>query len=95
MFDLYNVNILSYGCMCAGCECQIFMLNTVFNTMLLYADDTSIVITESNATATKYQASSLLSDINSWFRNNLLLLNLNKTQYLEFRTKNYNVNELA
>ena len=32
-------------------------------------------------------------DINTWFKVNLLTLNLNKTQYLEFRTKNYhNVN---
>ena len=27
------------------------------------------------------------NDINSWFKSNLLLLNLNKTQYLEFSTK--------
>ena len=28
-------------------------------------------------------------DINTWFKVNLFTLNLNKTQYLEFRTKNY------
>ena len=57
------------------------------DTTLLYADDTSIIITESSYTATKQQATSFLNNINSWFRNNLLLLNLNKTQYLECRTK--------
>ena len=32
-------------------------------------------------------------DINTWFKVNLFTLNLNKTHYLEFRTKNcYNVN---
>ena len=62
--------------------------------MLLYADDISLVITESSSTALKQQATSLLNDINSWFKSNLLLLNLNKTQYLEFSTKNSATNEL-
>ena len=31
----------------------------------------------------------MFQDINTWFKVNLLTLNLNKTQYLEFRTKNY------
>ena len=34
------------------------------NTMLLYADDTSIIITEPDPTAAKQQAISLLNDIN-------------------------------
>ena len=38
-------------------------------------------------------ANQTFQDINTWFKVNLLTLNLNKTQYLEFRTKNYyNVN---
>jgi hypothetical protein len=69
------------------------IINAKNNNMLLYADDTSIIITESSGIATKYQALSLLSDINLWFRNNLLLLNLNKTQYVEFRTQTYNIRE--
>ena len=64
------------------------------HTLLLYTDDTSLVITESSSTALKQQATSLLNDINSWFKSNLLLLNLNKTQYLEFSTKNSATNEL-
>jgi len=37
---------------------------------------------------------SLYSNINTWFKVNSLTVKLNKTQYLEFRTKNYynNVN---
>ena len=31
----------------------------------------------------------MFQDINTWFKVNLLTLNLNQTQYLEFRTKNY------
>jgi hypothetical protein len=54
--------------------------------MVLYADDTSIIISDSNPEFTS-QANSLFHNINTWFKNNLLLLNLNKTQYLEFFTK--------
>ena len=36
----------------------------------------------------------MFQDINTWFKVNLFTLNLNKTEYLEFRTKNYyNVNK--
>jgi hypothetical protein len=70
-----------------------FITNAKNNTMLLYADNTSIVITESSTTAIKHQAFSLLIDINSWFKNNLLLLNVYKTQYLEFRAKNYSISD--
>jgi len=71
------------------------IINAKNNTMLLFADDTSIVITESSTTAIEHQAFSLLNDINSWFKNNLLSLNVSKTQYLEFRAKNNNTSELT
>jgi hypothetical protein len=59
------------------------IMNAKNNTMLLYADDTSIVITESSTANVKHQALSLLNDINSWLKNNLLnSLNVKKTQYL-------------
>jgi len=54
------------------------------NNMILFADDTSIIITDTNQT---------FQDINTWFKVSLFYLNLNKIQYLEFRSKNYyNVN---
>jgi hypothetical protein len=56
---------------------------------LLYADDTSIIVTDPNIVTIRTQVNSLLKDINSWFQNNLMLLNLEKTQYLEFRTKTH------
>jgi hypothetical protein len=52
--------------------------------MVLYSDDTRIIMTESNPTAFNQLSNSLIHEINTWFRNNLLILNLNKTQYLEF-----------
>jgi hypothetical protein len=52
--------------------------------IVLYADDTTIIYTNSNKTNYILQISSLLADLNNWFQSNLLNLNLNKTNYLEF-----------
>jgi len=61
--------------------------------MVLFADDTSIIITDTNRRDFNINANHMFQDLNTWFKVNLLTLNLNKTQYLEFRTKNYyNVN---
>ena len=63
------------------------------NNMALFEDDTSIIITDTNRRDFNVNANQTFHDINTWFKANLLTLNLNKTQYLEFRTKNYhNVN---
>jgi hypothetical protein len=63
------------------------------NNMVLFADDTSIIITDTHQRDFNINANQTFQDINTWFKVNLLTLNLNKTQYLEFRTKNYyNVN---
>jgi len=63
------------------------------NNMVLFADDTRIIITYTNRRDFNVNANQTFQDINTWFKVNLLTLNLNKTQYLEFRTKNYyNVN---
>ena len=61
--------------------------------MVLFADDTSIIITDTDQRDFNVNANQTFQDINTWFKVSLLTLNLNKTQYLEFRTKNYhNVN---
>ena len=63
------------------------------NNMVLFADDTRIIITDTNRRDFIVNANQTFQDINTWFKVNLLTLNFNKTQYLEFRTKNYyNVN---
>jgi len=59
------------------------------NNMVLFADDTSIIITDTNRRDFNVNANQMFQDTNAWFKVNLLTLNLNKTQYLEFRTKNY------
>ena len=63
------------------------------NNMVLFADDTSIIITDTNRSDFNVNANQMFQHINTWFKVSLLALNLHKTQYLEFRTKNYyNVN---
>ena len=56
------------------------------NNMVLYVDDTSIIITEPNKLSYKINLNQTFKDINTWFKANLLKLNFNKTQYMEFRT---------
>ena len=63
------------------------------NNMVLFADDTSIIITDSNKPEFNININQMFQDINTWFNVNLLTLNFSKTQYLEFITRNYyNVN---
>jgi hypothetical protein len=53
-----------------------------------YADDTSFIITNPSPMEFANELNKVLADVNEWFRNNLLSLNLNKTTYLQFRKKN-------
>jgi len=52
--------------------------------VVLFADDTSIIITSPNQEGLQIALNRTLSDINSWFKANFLSLNLNKTYYLQF-----------
>jgi hypothetical protein len=55
--------------------------------IVLFAVDTSTIITSSNQEL-KTVLYKTLSDINLWFKTNLLFLNINKTYLLQFRTNN-------
>jgi hypothetical protein len=55
--------------------------------VVLYADDTSIIITSLNPTDFTNSANKILQDINKWFTTNLLSLNADKTQHMQFVTK--------
>jgi len=57
--------------------------------MVLFADDTSILVTDSNKLDYNININKTFTDINTWFKDSLLFLNFNKTQYLEFRIKHY------
>ena len=63
----------------------ISQMNT---SIVLYADDTSVIFTESNPLAYLTHSNDILNEINTWFTNNQLEINLNKTLYLEFKSTN-------
>jgi hypothetical protein len=55
----------------------------------MVGDHTSIIITDTNKLNFKMNLNQTFKDINTWFNVNLLTLNFNKTQYAEFKSKNY------
>jgi hypothetical protein len=57
------------------------------NNIVLFADDTSVIITDTDRDDFSRQANKLFKDINTWLDKNSLNLNFNKTHYLEFRSK--------
>jgi hypothetical protein len=57
--------------------------------MVLFADDTSIIVTDINKLNFEINLKQTFKDINTCFTSNLLALNFDKTQYMEFRTMNY------
>jgi len=62
---------------------------------ILFADGTSILISHSNLLDFKTEIKTLLISLNEWFKNNLLSLNLSKTQLVNFTTRNINQIEIA
>ena len=56
--------------------------------MVLFANDTSLLVSDSNNEDLNSNINQSLTSLITWF-NNLLTLNLNKTHYIEFKTKNH------
>jgi len=56
--------------------------------ILLYADDTSIIVTSPNLENFETKIDNVFGDINNWFKANQLILNYNKANYLQFNMKN-------
>jgi len=54
---------------------------------ILFADDTSFIITYRDETEFKLRTHEILNRINKWFHTNLLMLNCDKTYFLPFSTK--------
>jgi len=63
-------------------------LATIGTKILLYADDTSIIVTSSNLENFETQIDKIFGDINNWFKIKQLVFNYNKTHYLKFNMKN-------
>jgi len=62
--------------------------NNTNSKIVLFADDTSIIITNPNFTYFENSVNKPFQPINEWFIANLLSLNLDKTYYMQFVTKN-------
>jgi hypothetical protein len=54
---------------------------------VLFADDASIIITNSRSIYHKIKISQTFKNINDWFKSNLLTLNFDKTYFIECLTK--------
>jgi hypothetical protein len=55
---------------------------------VLFADDSSIIVSNPNSVNFKNNLISSFKQFNAWFNINALSLNYNKTQYIQFRTTN-------
>jgi hypothetical protein len=55
--------------------------------IILFAYDTSIIITGLNPMNFESNVNTIFQDINRWFTTNLLLLNVDKAQFMQFITK--------
>ena len=64
-------------------------INEIADTVL-FADDTSIIISNPDLQEFKDNANKILDELNRWFCNNLLTLSYNKSHFLQFLTKNQN-----
>jgi len=63
--------------------------------VILFADDTSVIINEPCLTNFESNLNIVFRIINKWFNSNLLLLNLDKTYYIQFITKNKSSNNVS
>jgi hypothetical protein len=54
---------------------------------LLFADDTSFIIANRGETKFKSYTNEIFIEINKWFHSNLLMLNYDKTYFMQFETK--------
>ena len=61
--------------------------------LILFADDTSIIITNPSPSKFKEDINNVIDNINDWFRSNSSSLNFDKMYSLQFRPKNsYEIN---
>ena len=59
---------------------------------VLFADDTSFILTSYDDSELRHKATEAFNIINKWFHSNSLMLNYNKTYFLQFQTKAKNGN---
>jgi hypothetical protein len=55
---------------------------------VLFAEDTSIIVSDADPMKFKLSINKIFKEINIWFQSNLLSLNYGKTYFLQLLTKN-------
>ena len=55
---------------------------------ILFADDTSIIVKSPNSKDFQTNMVTAFNYVNKWFKANLLSINIDKTHYIQFKTKN-------
>jgi hypothetical protein len=55
--------------------------------LVLFADDTSTIITNPSPSKFKEDIENIIDDTNNWFRSNSLSLNFDETYFVQFRPK--------
>jgi hypothetical protein len=54
---------------------------------IIFVDDTNVIFTHSNLTDFKDEINLVIEKISKWFQTNSLILNFNKTHYMQFMAK--------
>jgi hypothetical protein len=65
-----------------------------FSKPTLFADDTSLIFTHPDITEFKEGINTVFEKLVKWFQINLLSLNLNKTYYMQFMSKNSDTDDI-
>ena len=60
----------------------------------MFADDTSITMNSHNNTQLQWELNTVMTQINEWFQDNLITMNLNKTYLMQFTNKSSNNHDL-
>jgi hypothetical protein len=63
----------------------------VFVTKPQVADDTSILLTSPNNSQMQTDCNEVFAQLNKWFKSNLLLLNFDKTLFIQFTNKSTSI----
>jgi hypothetical protein len=61
---------------------------------ILFADDTTIIVKSPNSKDFQTNMVTAFNCVNKWFKVNLLSINVNKTHYIQFKTKNKPTNDI-
>jgi hypothetical protein len=64
------------------------------STPILFADDTSLIISNTDNLKFGNEVNEIIHKLKTWFHSNLLVLNLDKTHFLQFQTKHSNDTQL-